>query len=169
MASTYVACAQQVPLSTNKNCIDIFNTAASGKIIKVYRVWMENSQTTAVTGVISITELNRTTAASAGLPIVPVTFDSTNVALGTITAGSARTCTVGNLLRRWIWHTDEPAVIGGTFDELETLSHATVIWDSGFNDSTIQPITLREGFGLAVRNVTSTVGAADFFIEFTVE
>jgi hypothetical protein len=45
-----------------------------------------------------------------------------------------------------------------------------MLWESSYKDTNVQPIVLRQGYGISVNNTSNTiVGVADFFIEFTVE
>ena len=151
--------------------IDVFNPAASGKIVKIYRIWVENNQVgPAVTGVTANLKLFRTTAASAGYTIVPVSYDSANVALGTITAGIGRTITASSLFRNYFISNDEPTILTGTNDECQQFKHITELWNSGTRNTAIDPIVCQAGQGVAIQNsVATTVGNIDLFIEFTVQ
>jgi len=172
MASTYVASRLGAFLTTSKFILDVFNPAASGKIVKVYRIWAQNSQTAAITGVPLQFTIFRTTAASAGTSIVPVTFDSTNTALGTVSAGTGRTVTAaaGDALRRVWWSSDEASVNGGTVDEWQNYTSYNYWWNSTFNDANVEPIVCQAGQGVAIQQITtSVVGSIDIFMEFTVQ
>lgn len=169
MASTYIVSAQQIPFSANRQVLSLFNPAASGKVVKVYRVWLENNQGTAVTGVATLINLTRITTASGGVARTPQAFDTTATALGTVSAGTNMTVTETDLLRKVIWSSDEPSLVGATVDELQTFQTFNSIWDSAFIDSNVEPIVCREGYGITIKNLTSTVGFVDCFIQFTVE
>lgn len=171
MASTYTAAALGVSFAANKSMIGIFNGSGSGVIIKVYRIWILNNQTVAVTGVLTNIEIRRITAGSGGNIITPTKHVSSNPSLpAQVIVASAMTVTNSDLLRRVVWSTDEPvANTTATIDELETLPAICTVWDSGYTDTDIQPLVLREGEGVSVMNVGATVGVADFFIEFTME
>jgi hypothetical protein len=43
------------------------------------------------------------------------------------------------------------------------------IWNSGYGDSVVDPVTCRAGFneGFTIQSLTQTVGTADLEIEFT--
>jgi hypothetical protein len=169
MASTYTVIANNAYFGTNKSMIALFNTAGSGKILRVYRVWVENNQVTPGTGIAVVLELRRITAASAGTTLVPVSYDSTATALGTVTAGTGMTVTVSDLFKRIPYSTDEPTINTGSIDEFQQFQQYSSLHYIGLNDSRIEPIVCREGEGVTIRNITTTtVMSADFFIEFTV-
>lgn len=170
MASTYIARSSAVAFASGKYMLDVFNPAASGKILRVYRVWVENNQQgPAVTGVTAILKLHRITGASAGVTIVPISYDTTNVALGTVTAGSGRTIAASSLFRNYFISNDEPTINTGSTDEWQQFKTITELWNSCTNNTAIDPIVCREGQGVAVLNSTATtVGNIDVFIEFTV-
>ena len=67
-----------------------------------------------------------------------------------------------------MWSNDEPATGTGTNDELECIVPFMYVWDAGYGDTNVEPITLREGQGLTLlHTVTSAVGNCDAAFEFT--
>lgn len=170
MASTYIVKGDSIQFNTNKSLLALFNTAASGKILRVYRVWLANNQvSTVASGGMAVIQLLRITAASAGTPIVPKAFDTTATALGTVVAGTNMTVTDSSIFRRISWSYDEPTVQTGTNDEFETFQFWSILWDTGYNDSNVEPLVLREGEGVSIKNTTTlTANFIDCFIEFTV-
>jgi hypothetical protein len=171
MASTYIVNINAISPGSAKNMIDVFNPAASGKLVKVYRIWVENNMPgPAVTGVTTIFKIFRTTAASAGLTLVPVSFDSTNVALGTVSAGAGRTLTTTSLFRNCFISNDETGLTAATVDEWQQFTAITEMWNSGSRVSAIDPLVCREGQGIVLQcSTATTVGNFDCFLEFTVE
>ena len=169
MANTYTIAATGVSFAANKSMIGIFNGSGSGQVIRVYRIWLLNNQTVAVTGVMTNIELRRLTAGSGGNAITPTKHATANPSLpAQIITASAMTVTESDLLRRFIWSTDEPvANATATIDELETLPVFGTIWDAGYADANVEPLVLREGQGISVKNIGATVGIVDAFIEFT--
>lgn len=169
MASTYTIAATGVSFAANKSMIGIFNGSGSGLILRIYRIWMLNNQTVAVTGVMTNIEIRRTSAGSGGNAITPTKHDSTNSTLpAQVITASAMTVTDTDLLRRIIWSTDEPVANATvTIDELETIPAISTIWDTGYADANVEPLVLREGQGISVKNIGATVGICDAFIEFT--
>jgi hypothetical protein len=169
MASTYIAKSLTVPFASNQHMLTVFNPAASGKIVRVYRIWIENNIVSAVTGVTPILKVFRCTAASAGVVIVPVSYDSTNVALGTVAAGSKMTVTTSSLFGNRAISNEEPIQMQGGVEEWTNFIHTTELYNVGSRNSAIDPIVCREGQGITVQNSTATtVGNIDVFIEFTV-
>ena len=173
MAQTFTAYFNAVPFAVTRNMGAILNGHAT-EILKVYRVGLINGQTAGITGI--ITELNLRVCQSAATltgstAITPVSHDTTNTAPTTATYGWQGTVGGSQLvIRRIIWSTDEPAVSTLTNDELETFIPLNIIWDCGYGDSTLQPMTLRQNQMMHVWNVTSTaVSTLDTWMEFTKE
>lgn len=170
MASTFTAAAIGVTFASNKSMLGLFNGASSGRVLRVYRVWVLNNQTTAVTGVLTNWTLRRTSAQSGGTTITPTKHDTTssNLPAQVLTAtGGTVTLTSDTALRAWMWSNDEPSASSGTSDEFECLVPLNCVWDST-GDSNIEPIVLREGQGISVHHAgTSAVGIVDVFVEFT--
>lgn len=170
MAQTYTAAAIGATFANNKSMLGIFNGSGSGRIARVYRIWVLNNQTAAVTGVLTTWTLRRTSAQSGGTAITPTKHDSTSEAMPAqvlIATAATPTLTADAALRAWVWSNDEPAVSSGTSDEFETLIPLNCVWDST-GDTTIEPIVLREGQGITVQHSgSSAVGVCDVFVEYT--
>jgi hypothetical protein len=172
MAATYTLSAVGISFALNKTLLAIFNGVGSGNIVKVYRVWALNNGVTAVTGVVTNLELRRITTGSGGTAITPIKHDTTSATLpAQIVVATNASVTTSDLFRRVIWSNDEAAANAtASFDELETIPALSTIWDVGYTDTTVEPIVLREGFGLALINTGNTaVGSIDVFFEVTVE
>lgn len=170
MASTYIVNSFAVPFATNQHLLTLFNPAASGKILRVYRIWVENNSITAVTGVNPLLKLYRCTAASSGVIRYPVTYRSGNTALGTVAAGSKQTVTVTSLFRNCIISNDEPVVNTSSCDEWQQFIAVSELWNGGTRNTNLDQIVCREGQGITIQNITATtVSWLDCFIEFTVE
>jgi hypothetical protein len=171
MAATYTITAQNVAFAANKSMISIFNGSGSGKVIRVYRIWALNNQLVAVTGVLTNLEIRRITASSGGTDLASLVakHDSTSAAIpAEVLISTNATVTPSVLYRRVIWSTDEPAANATvTMDELQTLVPLACIWSLGYADSSTDPITLREGYGVTVMNTGGATGQADFIMEFT--
>jgi hypothetical protein len=170
MAQTYTAAAIGVAFGNNKSMLGIFNGSGSGRILRIFRVWVLNNQTAGVTGVLTTWELKRSSAQSAGTAITPTKHDTNSESMPAqvaIATGATVTQTSDVALRAWVWSNDEPAASSATSDELECLVPLNCVWDST-GDSNIEPIVLREGQGLDVRHSGSTtVGICDVFVEYT--
>jgi hypothetical protein len=160
-----------ITYNTSKSLADITNGDAT-KIAKVWRWWLLNNQTSAITGVVLLLVFRRLTAVStAGTTLTPVAHDTNNAALDAdITCGTGRTTTPGSTFRRIMVSSDEPAASGGTWDELECIVPNQQIWDSGYGDANVQPMTLRQNQGMDLQQTTtSVVGVCDIDFEFTQE
>lgn len=169
MANTWSANAQVVTYASGKSMISIFNGAGATRVLRAYRFYHFNSNTTSISGVLTEMRLNRISASSSGTILTPVSFDTTNSALeAAVEARTNGTNTVSHLFRRYIYSNDEPSVGSGTIDELELLVPFACIWQEGYGDSTMQPLTARVGEGYEIRQQgTSAVSSADLEILFT--
>jgi hypothetical protein len=169
MAQTYTAAAVGATFGNNKSMLGVFNGAGSGRVVRVYRIWVLNNQTAGVTGVLTTWALRRTTAQSGGTAITPVKHDTTSeTAPAQVLFATGATATLAlTELRRWMWSNDEPAASSATSDEFETLVPLNCVWDST-GDANIEPIVLREGEGISVHHSgSSAVGLCDVFVEYT--
>lgn len=170
MANTWQAIQTAVAYAANKHMLDVFNSPSSTRYIRVYRAYAFNNGTAAVAGVLNTLRCNITTAASAGTANTPITMDTSNAALNAnTTAGTNRTITVGNIIRQVLHSPDEPTVTTLDWDALGTLVPFAEIWNAGYGDANIQPVTLRasESRGFSIQSITQTVGTGDFEIMFT--
>lgn len=175
MAATYTAVATGVTFSTTgKVLLQIFNASGSGVILKVYRIWLLNTQTAAVTGVLPPIELRRITAISTtGSPttVTPSKHDTNSATLpAQVTVNYGNTSvTSTDVFRALIRSSDEPAVGTFSIDELSAIVPFNAIWDSGYGSTNIEPLVCREGQGIIVYNVgiASAAGFYDIIAEFT--
>lgn len=173
MAQTFTAYYSGVAFAATKNMAAVLNSHAT-EILKIRRVGLLNAQTAAVTGVLCAIEFRAFFAGSPGLTaptaVTPTSHDSTNSAPTTATYGHAGTIAGTPLtLRRIFWSSDEAAISTATLDELETLVPLNIIWDAGYGDSNVQPLTLRQNQMGMVYNVSGAAGLLDTWIEFTKE
>ncbi len=173
MAETFTAYYSGIAFAATKNMAAILNGHAS-EILKIRRVGLLNAQTAAVTGVQCAIEFRAFQGGSPGLTppttITPTPHDSTNTAPTTATYGHAGTIAGTPLtLRRIFWSSDEAAITGNTQDEFETFVPLNIIWDAGYGDANVQPLTLRQDQMAMVYNVSGAAGLLDTWIEFTKE
>lgn len=97
-------------------------------------------------------------------------MDTGNAALNAnTTSGHNRTISVGNIIRQLLHSPDEPTVSTLDWDSLGTLVPFAQIWDAGYADSNVQPVTCRasENRGFSIQSITQTVGSGDGEIMFT--
>jgi hypothetical protein len=169
MAATWTVTVQGTAFASNKSLLSLFNGVGSGRVLRVYRVWALNHQTGAVTGVMTALELRRITSSSGGTAQTPVKHDTNSSALpAQVTSATGPTDVASDLFRRVLWSGDEPAVGTGTNDELECLPANGLLWDAGYGDTNVEPIVLREGQGLSLRQPgANAIGVIDVMFEFT--
>lgn len=171
MANTWQALTTGAAYAANKHMLDVFNTSASSRFLRVYRGYAFNNGTAAVAGVLNTLRCNIVTAVpTGGTAVTPVAMDTGNSALNAgSTAGTNRTHTVGSIIRQILHSPDEPTVTTLDWDALGTLVPFAEIWNAGYGDSNIQPVTLRasENRGFSIQSITQTVGSGDFELMFT--
>lgn len=173
MAQTFTAYYSAVTFAASKNMGAILNGHAT-EVLKIRRVGLLNAQTAAVVGVLCQLEMRAYQTGSPGLTaptaVTPTSHDTTNTAPTTATYGHAGTIAGTPLtLRRVFWSSDEAAISTATSDELETFVPLNIIFDAGYGDSNVQPLTLRQTQMAMVFNTTGAVGLLDTWIEFTKE
>lgn len=170
MAATFTAGFVGATFANGKHMASLFNGAGSGRVLRLYRVWILNNQTAGVTGVLTTLGLRKSSSQSGGTSVAPTKHDSasSNLAAQILCATGATVTNTGDVpYRTMMWSNDEPAVSSATSDELECLIPLNNIWDST-GDSNVEPITLREGQGATLHHSgTSAVGLCDIFFEFT--
>lgn len=171
MPNLYTASVIGSKILLNKSMISIYNSVGSGRIIKVYRLWMFNNQTAAVTGTMTSFMMYKIIGSGGGLPLQIVKYNLSSENLPTqisVTTGSA--VTLSESIRQIIWSNDEPSMTTGSIDEALTNSLYTNIWNCGLFNSTLEPLTFREGEGISLYHIGSTsVGVIDAIIEFSSE
>jgi len=173
MAETWQLNAREIAPGNGKSMLGILNGAGSGKVIRVYRMWMLNNfigvpyswdrlnlEIRAITGL----------TVGSGAAVTPVKHDTANAALdanvvmftgGTVSGESA------TLIRLLGWSENE-LTVGASIDAVEALIPLGVIWDTGYGSTVLQPLTLREGEGVHIKCTTDlTVGTMDIRMEFT--
>lgn len=173
MAETFTAYYSAVTFAASKNMAAVLNSHAS-EVLKIRRVGLLNAQTAAVTGVLCQLEMRAYQTGSPGLTaptaVTPVSHDTANTAPTTAVYGYAGTIAGTPLtLRRVFWSSDEAAISTATNDELETYVPLNIIFDAGYGDSNVQPLTLRQNEMALVFNTTGAAGLLDTWIEFTKE
>ncbi len=174
MAATWRAVATGVTWSTSAKCmLKVFNASGSGVVLRVYRVWVLNNQTVAVTGVVPVMQLIRiNTVGTGGTTVTPIKHDTNSTALPAQVTSSYADTSIGTTdvtFRRATFSSDEASAGAMTTDEIETLVPLNLFWDSGYADSAVEPIVLREGYGIMVQTpgIASAAGNVDIIIEFT--
>lgn len=179
MAATYRAYRLAVANPAAGTVIfGVNNAAGSTKTLKVVRVWCSPATNSAtVTGALRVVELRRITSPGTPTNVTTIiSYDSANDALpAQVTAFNAGTPVIDAAtpepLIRWTSTTEEFAASNASFPGFATVTASLPIWDAGYGDTDVAPITLPEGYGLIIQAATgsSAVGVADWYIEFTLE
>jgi hypothetical protein len=83
MAATYRSVATGVAFNASaRSLLKVFNASGSGVIVRVYRIWVLNNQTAAVTGVQPRIDIVRvTTNPSGGVSNTPIKHDTNSANL----------------------------------------------------------------------------------------
>lgn len=170
MANLYTVAAIGATFRPFKNMVTLFNGSGSGKVLKIWKIWVLNNQTVGVTGVLGSLELRYITATSGGGALTAVKHNSGIPTLPSqIVASEGATNTLSTaIFRKMNWSTDEPLATVSSMDEIALNNTWGELWSTPFNSSDLEPITLNEGEGICICfNTNSSVGLADFFMEFT--
>jgi len=171
MAATHRAVQTGITFAATKHMLSLFNGSGSGVVLRVYRIWCLNNQTSAVTGVFTTFEVRRSTTQSGGTSVTPIKMDTSSSSLpGQVLCAHGATVTAAStdLFVRLGWSNDEPASAAATNDELESIPSLMEVLAAGIGSSDLEPIVLREGYGITVYHPGSTaVGNMDCIIEFT--
>lgn len=177
MADTFMLLANGIPLTAvNTSMLALFNGVGSGKVLRVYRVWVTNTnQDVAITGARALIGLNRITAATASnWTVPPIPYNTAAAAVpAQVTSGAKFTVTTTDLFRRMAWSTEEPVLTSALVESQQLKKELMTLWDVGFADANVEPIVCREGFGVSVQNIghsataPANAGYLDLFIEFT--
>lgn len=166
---SFTAVAEAVVLANQKSLLSLANTHAS-KLVRIWRVYLMNAQTAAVTGVVAQFQLRRFATHSAGTVVTPVLLDTSETLDAAITARSNGTLVslAASALVSRRWSTDEWGP--GTLDveAAQIVQQNTMpFWEPM---GALRPITLRQNEGLSVHcNTNTTAGSCDVEIHFTVE
>jgi hypothetical protein len=169
MADTWVARQGAAAHASGKSMLDVFNATGSARILRAYLLYLFNSGTTAVTGVLTGFAIRRITAASAGSAVTPVAFDTSSTALdANTTAGTGRTVTASATFRSFVFCNEEPTTTGAGYNNLLLLVPFAEWGRYGVDNSNLDPIVCRAVQGVDIAQTgTSAVGSADAEIIFT--
>lgn len=165
---TYMAWVNDAAFAGSKYHISILNAAGSGKIVKVHKLFAVNVRVATVTGGMVRFDVHKITAHSGGTAITPEKLDTVNADLpaGVTVRTAATAVTLGNRIFGFAITGEE---IGATM-ALNLGFHALAGLNLMFESERIQDMILREGEGVAVRQITSsTAGTYGWLMIFTVE
>lgn len=180
---SYTVTALSIAATASKNMLAISNAAASGKLIKIYRVWSVNPITGAVTstgtGYTGLV-MGRCSAIHSGGTAANFLPHSSAVSAGSATpftgisaatGATAITATMATEFRRVFRNTDEIAASGGSPEEIGNLLPWAILWDTGYADTNVEPFIIREGQCFLIKTdaaPANAVGSLSFFVELTI-
>lgn len=171
MAETWTAYIDGVTPATNLSMLGLFNGSGSGRVLRVYRIWLVSTSASAVTGSLMTIDVRTISALGTGGTVVtPIAHDTSNTALAAqIISYSGSTFTDVSSLYETIMSADELALGVATQEEMQMFWPLGLLWESGAIESNVQPIVLREGEGVHVKQTAtiSTAGSLSLAMEFT--
>lgn len=177
---SYTIFANNIANAQSKNMLAISNAAASGKLIKIYRVWITNPTTGTVSGGMTGFLLGRCNAIHSGGTATNFLPHSSCVSAGAATpftgisaatGATTITATMATEFRRVFKASDELTASSGTLDEIENLLPWAVVWDTGYADTNVEPFVIRGGQCFLIRTDASpsnAVGGFTFHVELTI-
>lgn len=179
MANTWTARTNGgVAMNATGPKLSIYNINASGVVVRVYRIWVCNKATSAVsTGTVVPLIIDRlnTGTPTGGTAITAIAHDTNNTSIAATvdvrtghTGGASQVA--NSTYRQVLITTDEPAANVLTPDEYWTFPIMNEIFNAGYKDSNVEPIVLRPQEGIEVRLTTAAPANAlfEFVATFTV-
>lgn len=178
MAASYTINTQAITWAAGKNMLAISNHTGSGVVVDIYRIWLIHPQTAAVTGGTCLLELwqcNSVASFTAGAAQTFVKHDTSSAAVNAnvlANAGTTTTLTRNTLIKRYLRVTEEFAVSTATIQAVHAnFFPLNCLWDSGYGDTTIQPLRLRAGEGVVLFTPATGggtyAGSTDICVELT--
>ncbi len=168
--ATFSAIANDIAIGNNKSMFAIQNTTGSSVVVKIKSIKIINSQTTAVSGIVTDFRIRKITSFTGGTSITPQTFDTNDTLAVNVTTATNSTVSgeAAIDLLRVEYSTDEWGT--GTLD-VEANDHSKQALIAFYKaDQNEKPITLRANQGLTIKNVVnSTAGTFDIEVIFTQE
>jgi hypothetical protein len=144
--------------------IAIVNHTGSGRVLRLFRLWLINTASAAVTGGTCVSQLDRCTSVAsftAGTALTFLKHDSnseTPPATVLANTGTTTVLTRSGTYRNIMSYNEEIVLSTGHPEDLMTLVPFGLVWDAGYGNSTIQPITMREGEGVVLYTPSSGGG-----------
>jgi hypothetical protein len=168
--ATFVVMARETTLGNNKSMMSIVNTSGSAVKIKLRELFIINTQTTAVTGIIADFEIRRCVSHSAGTSLTPQAYDTSDTLDSSVTVRTGATIGTesASILKHFEWSSDEWGV--GALDT-EGSDHAKQVSTNILTQAKdCKPLTLRANEGITIKHIiNSTAGSFDIICVFTQE
>lgn len=178
MAATYLM-RTNISNAINKVMWALYNGTGSGKIIRVYRVFMYPISSAALTGGMGIFVMDRFTGVpGGGAAVTLVKHNSVSAAVpAQVSALDGDTAITGSLTSAGIIRVvcrsnDDLDETAATLEEFQQLhAFGALIYDGGYGDTNVEPIVLRETEGLRMYSTNAGTWVAttyDLCIEMTI-
>lgn len=162
---TFYLLADAVAFAANKHHLSIMNSAGSGKLLSIKKLFHINLSLGAVTGVALRFDVKRATAVSAGTAITPQPCDTDDVFPAGITINTNGTVTEGALLYPVTTQNDEI-----TAANTAVANYLAMMINLQPESPELKEFRLRPGEGFTVKQITSsTVGSFAWFAVITVD
>lgn len=180
MAATYTLLAQNVTMATNKNMLAWVNHTGSGVVVDTYRIWMFNINTSANNGNPGMIELWACSSVSSftggtGVTFVKQDTNSATVPVQVIANTATSTTLTKNTRIKRFYRWGEEVIVSGAIavGQIQAaFPPLNLLQDSGYADTTIQPLRLRPGEGFVLYTPSSGggtyIGQTDIIVECTV-
>jgi len=165
--ATFTVTATDVVLGNQKSLIAIQNTSTS--VVKIKKIYLTNTQTTAVTGVVANLRLQRIASFTGGTSLISYPHNTLKTLTSGISIATGATFTSESaLFRESFWSSDEWGP--GTAD-VEAGDHSNQdLMPWYISEENEEPISLIQNQGLHVKcNTNTTAGRFTITIVFTVE
>lgn len=159
-APTYVA---EVALAgaNNKDMLSLMNPSGSGVVVRVYEVWATVPASSGATVIIPF-EIRRATAVTTGSTLTAVPLDSTNPTAGAVLRQAPTGISDASPALLWTWVEQINTAQGST----DAMTHETANFSG---NARTQPITLREGEGIYLRQIASNTSTFRMGVLWTEE
>lgn len=176
MANTFMLYANAVTWAANKNMLAINNHTGSGQIVRIYRIWMNNISASTVTGGVCLVQMFRYTSVASFTGGTSISFNKMNSTNSSpninifANSGTTTVLTKDSIpFRQILRSNDELALSTGHYEDIQSIIAFSNIWDSGYINSNVEPITLRAGEGLVLYTPSSGGGTYAGQTEINVE
>ncbi|APU88903.1 hypothetical protein Rctr197k_087 [Virus Rctr197k] len=164
--SVVYAQAEHIPASI----LDVSQGVTGTSAVKVYNIWHYNASLVGVSGVFLLYSIRRVGGSQTMPPnLIPVPAHTADILPREVTCGSYRSMRTGSIFRKYIRETNEWARGVNSIMQWEFDVPMALVWDAGYGDSNIQPLTARAGQGIAVVQETAsstTTNTQDVEMEF---
>lgn len=166
LEQTWVAATAFYNITADRDLLNVFNGAASDRVIRVYRIIFSGGQGTmgTTTGTTPRVQIRRYRSVTAGLPSFLTGFDNLAVMNAHTTTSIQQTVTSDATLRECLYS------LGVGWGSMLTMVPYGTLWDAGYSGD-VQPLTCPIGYncGYGLWSVNTPTGAIYYEaeIEFT--